>query len=89
MNVNKVIYKPVGMLVGVLGGVLATTLFNKVWGAVANTDEAPDPTDKSATWTQVLIAATIQGAIFGVVKAAVDRAGATGYQKVTGEWPDD
>lgn len=89
MNVNKVIYKPVGMLVGVLGGVLATTLFNKVWGAVANTDEAPDPTDKSATWTQVLIAATIQGAIFGVVKAAVDRAGATGYRKVTGEWPDD
>ena len=37
----------------------------------------------------MLLAATIQGAIFGVVKAAVDRGGATGYRKVTGEWPDD
>jgi hypothetical protein len=89
MNVNKIIYKPVGMLVGVLGGVLATTVFNKVWGKVAGKDEAPDPTDKRATWTEVLIAATIQGAIFGLVKAAVDRGGAVGYRKVTGEWPDD
>ena len=89
MNVNKIVYKPVGMLVGILGGVLATTVFNKVWGAVGPGDEAPDATDKRATWGQVLLAATIQGAIFGVVKAAVDRAGATGYRKVTGEWPDD
>ncbi|WP_369028058.1 DUF4235 domain-containing protein [Nocardia farcinica] len=29
----------------------------------------------------------MHGAIFGVVKAAVDRAGATGYQRVTGTWP--
>ena len=89
MNVNKVMYKPVGLLIGVLSGVLATSVFNKVWGAVGPGDEAPDPTDRKATWNQVLLAATIQGAIFGVVKAAVDRAGATGYRKVTGEWPDD
>jgi hypothetical protein len=89
MNANKIIYRPIGMLVGVLGGVLATTVFNKVWGKVAGQDEAPDATDKHATWGQVLLAATIQGAIFGVVKAAVDRGGAVGYRKVTGEWPDD
>jgi hypothetical protein len=67
VNDNKVMYKPVGMLVGVLGGVLATTVFNKVWGALGPGDEAPDATDKQATWAQVLLAATIQGAIFGVV----------------------
>lgn len=89
MNVNKVIYRPVGALVGVLGGLVATALFNKVWGKIAGEDEAPDPTDKKATWSEVLIAATIQGAIFGVVKAAVNRGGAVGYRKVTGEWPDD
>ena len=89
MNANKIIYKPVGMLVGVLGGLLATAVFNKVWGKIAGEDEAPDPTDKKATWGQVMLAATIQGAIFGAVKAAVDRGGAVGYRKVTGEWPDD
>jgi predicted metal-dependent enzyme (double-stranded beta helix superfamily) len=89
LNVNKVLYKPVGALVGVLGGLLASAVFNKVWGKVAGTDEAPDPTDKRAGWGEVLLAATIQGAIFGLVKAAVDRGGAAGYRKVTGEWPDD
>lgn len=89
MNVNKILYKPVGMIVGVLGGLVATALFNKVWGKIAGVDEAPDPTDKKATWGQVMLAATIQGAIFGAVKAAVDRGGAEGYRKVTGEWPDD
>ncbi|HYQ63436.1 DUF4235 domain-containing protein [Actinophytocola sp.] len=89
MNVNKIIYKPVGMLVGVLGGLAANIVFNKVWAKVAGGDEAPDATDKKATWGQVLLAATIQGAIFGVVKAAIDRGGAEGYRKVTGEWPDD
>jgi predicted metal-dependent enzyme (double-stranded beta helix superfamily) len=89
VNVNKIIYKPVGMLVGVLGGLAANFVFNKVWAKVAGGDEAPDATDKKATWGQVLLAATIQGAIFGVVKAAIDRGGAEGYRKVTGEWPDD
>jgi len=89
VNVNKIMYKPIGMLVGVLGGLAASTVFNKVWAKVAGGNEAPDATDKKATWGEVLLAATIQGAIFGLVKAAVDRGGAVGYRKVTGEWPDD
>jgi hypothetical protein len=35
----------------------------------------------------VLLATVIPGAVFGGVKAAADRAGARGYQKVTGTWP--
>jgi hypothetical protein len=51
--------------------------------------EAPEATDEDFGWTEVLIAATVQGAIFGLVKAAIDRGGATGYRKLTGRWPDD
>jgi Protein of unknown function (DUF4235) len=89
MNVNKVIYKPVGLLVGALGGVAATSAFRKVWTMVTGEDEAPDPTDRDHTWGTILLAATVQGAIFGLVKAAIDRGGASGYKKMTGEWPDD
>jgi predicted metal-dependent enzyme (double-stranded beta helix superfamily) len=89
VNVNKIIYKPVGMLVGVLGGLAATAAFRKVWELATGDREAPDPTDRNRSWGQILLAATVQGAIFGLVKAAVDRGGATGYKKVTGEWPDD
>lgn len=89
MNANKVIYKPAGLVIGALGGVAATAVFRKVWTMVSGEKEAPDPTDRDRTWGQVLVAAGVQGAIFGLVKAAVDRAGAAGYKKVTGEWPDD
>ncbi|WP_305778628.1 DUF4235 domain-containing protein [Nocardia uniformis] len=34
------------------------------------------------------MAAVLQGAIFGLVKAAIDRAGAAGYESLTGTWPD-
>jgi hypothetical protein len=83
----KLAYKPLGLIVSVLGGLLATALFNKLWALLAAGDQAPDATDATATWRQVLIAAAIQGAVFGGVKALVDRAGARGYQKVTGTWP--
>jgi len=85
---NKLLYKPLGMLFSVLGGLAASALFKRVWRAATGDDEAPRATDKDFGWTEVLIAATVQGAIFGVVKAAIDRGGATGYRKLTGRWPD-
>lgn len=89
MNKHKLIYKPVGTLVGVLGGVAASTVFGKVWQLATGDREAPEATDRDRSWGQILIAATVQGAIFGLVRALVDRGGAVGYRKVTGSWPDD
>jgi hypothetical protein len=89
MNANKVIYKPIGMVVGAMGGIAATAVYRKVWTLASGEDEAPDPTDRDRGWGSILLAAAMQGAIFGLVKAAVDRAGAAGYKKVTGDWPDD
>ncbi|WP_284749381.1 DUF4235 domain-containing protein [Amycolatopsis sp. RTGN1] len=86
---NKVWYKPLSWVVGALGGVLAGQAFTQVWKRVAGEDDAPDATDRDYTWQQVIIAAAVQGAIFAAVKAATERAGAIGYEKATGEWPDD
>jgi hypothetical protein len=86
---DKLLYKPLGLLFGALGGVAASTIFRKVWQKATGEDEPPSATDKDLSWREVLIAATIQGAIFGLVKAAIDRGGATGYRKLTGKWPDD
>ena len=52
-------------------------------------DEAPEATDAQRGWREVLIAATLQGAIFGLVKAAVDRGAAEGARKYFGIWPGD
>jgi Protein of unknown function (DUF4235) len=37
----------------------------------------------------VVFAAAIQGAIFGVVNAAIDRGSARAFQRWTGEWSGD
>jgi hypothetical protein len=86
---NKVLYKPLGLIFGALGGVAATAAFKQVWKRISDKDDVPEATDRSYSWREVLIAAAIQGAIFGAVKAAVDRAGAEGYRKATGEWPGE
>ena len=85
----KLLYRPVGMLVSVLGGILAGAIFKKAWKVAAGQDQAPRATEARRGWGEVLLAAALQGAIFAVVQAAVDRGAATGVEKVTGVWPGD
>jgi Protein of unknown function (DUF4235) len=85
----KLLYKPVGMLVSVLGGMLAGAIFKQVWKITAREDDAPKATDARRGWRGILLAAALQGAIFALVKAAVDRAAAEGARKLTGVWPGD
>jgi hypothetical protein len=85
----KFLYAPFGILFGVLGGLLGGAIFKQIWKRVAGEDDAPDSTDSQYGWGEVLPAAALQGAIFALVKAAVDRGGAEGFQKLTGVWPGD
>ena len=82
-------YKPVGIVAGMAAGALAGVAFKQVWRLVANEDDAPNATDEDRRWGEILVAAAIQGAIFAVVKAAVERGGARAFQRWTGEWPGD
>jgi hypothetical protein len=86
---TKLLFKPLSLLVSVLSGILAGMVFKKVWKLAAGEDEAPEATDAQRGWREVLIAATVQGAIFGLVKAVVDRGAAQGARKYLGVWPGD
>jgi Protein of unknown function (DUF4235) len=85
--VTKLAYKPVGLLLGVAASALAGFAFKRIWRTVGGEDDAPAATDQDRGWSEILAAAALQGAIFALVKAAVDRAGAEGFRKVTGTWP--
>ncbi|MEY9992496.1 hypothetical protein ABIE67_004528 [Streptomyces sp. V4I8] len=87
MKASKVAYKPVGMAMGAVSGVVAGTVFKQVWKKLGHEEDAPDATDEHRTWREVLSAAVLQGAIFAGVKAAVDRGGATATRRLTGTWP--
>lgn len=83
----RLLYKPLAALVGIIGGLLAGAAFRQVWRRIGRQDEVPSATDHDRGWSEVVLAAMLQGAVFGAVKAAVDRAGAVGYERVTGVWP--
>jgi hypothetical protein len=87
-RLHKIAYKPVGLLLGIGAGALAGFVFKEVWKLASGDDDAPNATDEDRGWGEILAAAALQGAIFAVVKAMVDRGGATGVRKLTGEWPD-
>jgi len=84
---SKIVYKIIGLLSGALAGILASAIVKKLWQITPGEDEAPDATDTRRSWGEILTAAALQGAIFAVIRAAVERATATGTEKLTGEQP--
>ena len=85
----KLAYKPIGLIGGILAGTLSGVIFKQVWKHVADEDDAPQALQSEYSMKEVVLAAAIQGAIFAATKAAIERAGARGFSKVTGAWPGD
>ncbi|MDP9347128.1 MAG: DUF4235 domain-containing protein [Actinomycetota bacterium] len=84
----KLIYKPFGIIIGLLAGFASKKLFSVVWG-IFDEEEPPKPTTQETSWPRVVASAAVQGVTFKVTRAAVDRAGAKGFYHLTGVWPGD
>ena len=84
---TRALYRPLALIVSILGGLLASAVFGRIWKAVAGEASIPEATDHDRSWAEVIIAAGAQGAIFAAVRALVDRAGAAGFARATGKWP--
>ena len=84
----KLLYKPFGILLGLLAGFLSRKLFDRVW-ALIDREDPPKATTQQTTWPKVLAAAAVEGVTFKVTRAAVDRAGAQGFAVLTGTWPGE
>ena len=89
--VFKAVYTSLSVATSVAGGMLAGEVFNQTW---AKLNEPHRSNHRPATegfeaarparrWSPP----GLQGLLFGVVRAAVDRAGARSYQAVTHESP--
>jgi len=86
---TKLVYRPLSMLVSIVGGILASAIFKRIWKLAPGEDEAPKATDAAKGWPEVLAAAALQGAIFAVVTASVERLTAEGTRSLTGTWPGE
>jgi len=88
LDIVKLLYKPVGIVLGLIAGFISRKLFDRVW-ALIDREEPPKATTRDTTWPKVLAAAAVEGLTFKVTRAAVDRAGARGFAAVTGAWPGE
>ena len=84
----KLIYRPVGIVLGLVAGMLSKSVFNWVWSKIDD-EEAPKATIEGSGWGKVLTAAAVQGMVFQTVRAAVNRGGAEGFKYLTGVWPGE
>ena len=82
------IYKPFGILLGILGGLAGKRIFNFVWTKI-DEEDPPKATTQETTWAKLIGAAAVQGVIFRLTRVVVDRYGAIGFNYLTGVWPGE
>jgi Protein of unknown function (DUF4235) len=82
----KLLYKPFGIIFGLIAGFLSKRLFRSLWSKVDDR-EPPQATTEETTWSKMLGATALQALTFSLTRAAVDRFGAKGFRYLTGIWP--
>ncbi|GAA3111225.1 membrane protein [Streptosporangium carneum] len=82
---SRVVSRGASAVSGMIGGAIAGAIFKQVWKFAAGADDAPQATSDEYGWGEILVAAAIHGAIFGVVKAAIDRSAARSIHRATGK----
>jgi hypothetical protein len=85
---GKVLFTPVSIISGLLAGLIASKLFEFIWGRVAN-QEAPEPEHREISWPALIIAMTLEGAIFRLTRGLVNHGTRVAFFRATGAWPGE
>jgi uncharacterized protein DUF4235 len=84
----KILFAPISIAAGLLAGLVAQKLFERLW-ALVDEEDPPEPDDRGAPVAKLLVALAIEGAVFRLVKGLTDRGARKGFAAVTGAWPGD
>ncbi|MBE4696318.1 DUF4235 domain-containing protein [Brevibacterium casei] len=87
----KLLYRPFGLAGSVVGGALAGLVFKQIWkrATPGENADAPGALESEHGLREILVAAALQGALFALVKALIDRGMANVFAKFIGDWPGD
>jgi hypothetical protein len=86
--VGQLLFRPVGIASGLLAGLVASKLFEFVWGRFS-AEEAPEPGHREISWPMLIAALLVEGAIFRLTRGVVDRGLRVAFARSTGSWPGE
>jgi hypothetical protein len=82
----SLIFKPVGILTGILTGIVGKKIFELVW-SVIDDEDAPEPKYRDISVAKLVTALLIEGALFRVLRGMADHGARHAFAQLTGEWP--
>ena len=85
---GKIVFTPVSLISGLLAGLVASRVFEFIWGRFAD-EEAPEPDQREISWPILIVAMLVEGAIFRLTRGLVDRGTRVAFARSTGSWPGE
>lgn len=84
----SLLFKPLGIISGLLAGMVARQIFEKSWAAF-DEQGPPDAEHREVSIPKLVIALALEGAIFALVRGLVDHAARRAFAGYTGAWPGE
>jgi hypothetical protein len=86
--VVRLLFAPLSITAGILAGLLGKRLFELIWSRIDD-EEPPGAEHHEVSWPKVLLASSVEGAIFRGTRAATDRGARVAFYRATGRWPGE
>lgn len=83
---SKLLFKPVGIVAGILAGLAGRKLFKGLWRVVDDA-QPPKPEEQSASFGKLAVALILEGAVFRLVKGLAEHGSRQAFTRLTGSWP--
>jgi hypothetical protein len=84
--VSKLLFRPFGIVAGLIAGVVGKRTFALAWRAVDD-QRPPTPEDRRASLGKLALALALEGAVFRLAKGLIDHGSRRGFARLTGVWP--
>ena len=84
----KILFAPISIGAGLLAGLLAQKLFERLWAAIDD-EEPPEPSEPDIRYVKLVPALLVEGAVFRLTKGLVDHGLRGGFARATGTWPGE
>lgn len=83
-----ILFRPVGIVAGLLAGLLAKRIFDQAWKLI-DAEDPPEPDVRDIPKLKFMASLVLEGAIFALVRGLVDHYARIAFARYTGRWPGE